>query len=137
MGCFHIERLPGVSHKNRRYAKCIVNYECRGSRIPCSISPCLESVPQPSVGKAGSVRLLLYQRFSLEIFKNTSVFGRIHKSFVFFGCGICQRMKPVSIMSSSPFYGPCFHSGSNLVCNLPVNFNTLVYCHLDCIESFR
>ncbi len=52
----------------------------------------------PPLGKR-SIRLLLNQQFSGESFNDSAVFAEFDKAVMLFGGSVCQRLKPVCVVS--------------------------------------
>src|SRR5574344_1622906 len=125
---FLIQSLTGISNKNCRDTKSLSDDKCGGTWVPCRVTPCLKGISKTTVRETGSIRLLLNQRAALKIFKHSNTaLHWICKRLMLLRRGICKWLKPMGIMSCTHLDRPVFHSGGNLVGNLPLNFFTIIH----------
>src|SRR5690606_867756 len=93
-----IECFTGVRHEDRRDTQGFFEDENRRGRIPSRVATSLEGRTDPTIWKRRCIRLLLYQRRSLELLN-----ARIHieKRIMLLRGRACQRLKPVSEVSDT------------------------------------
>ena len=89
-----------------------------------------------TVRERRSIRFTLYQFFSTESHDYCSIILWINERVVLFSCNASQRLEPVSIVSSTLFDSPFFHSMSNNVCYIKFKWSTIIKCLFKCFESF-
>src|SRR5690606_27806307 len=107
---FKIERIAFIGNKYAGDTQGIPINKGRRGGIPGSIAPGFKGIPDPSAGKAGSIRLLLNQLPASEFFYGQSISDRFKKSIVLFCCGTSKWLKPMGIMGSSLGDSPFLHS---------------------------
>ena len=115
-----IQGLPRISNKDSRYTKGRIDNKGRRTRIPGTISPGFKCIAKTTARKTGSIRFLLYQQLSCELFQHSSFVIGLDKSIVFLRSSSRQGLKPMRIVSSSHILSPLFHSGSHTIGCFPI-----------------
>src|SRR5882724_7131044 len=114
-----VERFARIGYEDRWYAERFagpdLHDEGRGGRIPGGVAPGLESRPEASARKRGSIGLLLDQRGTVEFFDGRTVALYSKEGIVFFSSRTGEGLEPVCEVRDAFIFSPLAQTSSNLV----------------------
>ena len=121
---FLIQSFTSIRTESSRNAQSSIFYKCVRSWIPSSITTSFKSSTQTTTWKRRSIRFTLHKFLSTKFHNNFTFRSWRNKTIMFFSSNSCQRLEPVSKMSSTFFQSPVFHSICNDISYRRVKFFT-------------